>query len=179
MKNLSLFLSALLLCGNLFTQTVSIPDANFKAALVNNTAINTNGDGEIQVYEAEAYDRPMSFSNKKISDFTGIEAFIAMDSLTLYEICNNNCPGIFTSLALTSNPGLKYLNCSENYDLANLDLSGCSALEYLKCNGGNLSSLDVSNCPNLKYLICDGNRLDSLDVSENTALVRLSCVIMN
>ena len=33
-------------------QNVNIPDAVFKALLVNNPAINTNGDGEIQVTEA-------------------------------------------------------------------------------------------------------------------------------
>ena len=34
---------------------VNIPDANFKAALVGNNAINTNLDSEIQVSEAAAY----------------------------------------------------------------------------------------------------------------------------
>ena len=33
-------------------QNVNIPDANFKSALLANTAINTNGDVEIQVSEA-------------------------------------------------------------------------------------------------------------------------------
>lgn len=36
-------------------QNVNIPDANFKAYLVGNSAINTNGDGEIQVSEAAAF----------------------------------------------------------------------------------------------------------------------------
>ena len=35
----------------LFGQNVNIPDANFKAYLVGNSAINTNGDTEIQVSE--------------------------------------------------------------------------------------------------------------------------------
>jgi hypothetical protein len=35
-------------------QIVSIPDANFKSALVGNPAINTNNDTEIQVGEANS-----------------------------------------------------------------------------------------------------------------------------
>ena len=50
MKKLLLIFIALPMIG--FGQNVNIPDANFKAYLVGNTAINTNGDSEIQVSEA-------------------------------------------------------------------------------------------------------------------------------
>jgi hypothetical protein len=54
MKKLLLVLLALPMLG--FGQVpVNIPDANFKAYLVGNTAINTNGDTEIQVSEATAF----------------------------------------------------------------------------------------------------------------------------
>ena len=49
-KKLLLILFCLAMVG--FGQNVNIPDANFKAYLVGNTAINTNGDAEIQVSEA-------------------------------------------------------------------------------------------------------------------------------
>ena len=39
-------------CGN---DNVNIPDANFKAYLVGDSAINTNGDNQIQVSEAIAF----------------------------------------------------------------------------------------------------------------------------
>ena len=39
---------------SLSAQIVHIPDANMKAALVADTFINSNGDDEIQVSEAEA-----------------------------------------------------------------------------------------------------------------------------
>ena len=52
MKKLLLILLCLPMIG--FGQNVNIPDANFKAYLVGNTAINTNGDSEIQVSEANA-----------------------------------------------------------------------------------------------------------------------------
>ena len=38
-----------------FGQNVNIPDTNFKAFLVGDTAINTNGDTEIQVSEANIF----------------------------------------------------------------------------------------------------------------------------
>jgi hypothetical protein len=59
MKNLIrlfAFIAVLFLINqNLNAQDVNIPDVNFKAALVENTEINTNLDTEIQVTEAEAF----------------------------------------------------------------------------------------------------------------------------
>ena len=53
MKKLIFTLLCLPMIG--FGQNVNIPDANFKAYLVGNTAINTNGDAEIQVSEATTF----------------------------------------------------------------------------------------------------------------------------
>jgi hypothetical protein len=62
-------------------QNVYIPDSIFKTALVNNARINTNRDTAIQVSEAAAYMGSINVSNLGITDLTGIEAFIALDSL--------------------------------------------------------------------------------------------------
>jgi hypothetical protein len=56
-------------------QNVNIPDPNFKAYLVGNTAINTNADTEIQVSEAQAFTGNIDCQNLNIADLTGIEAF--------------------------------------------------------------------------------------------------------
>ena len=53
MKKLLLILLCLPMIG--FGQNVNIPDANFKSYLVGNTAINTNGDTEIQQSEATVF----------------------------------------------------------------------------------------------------------------------------
>ncbi|CAA6816180.1 MAG: Unknown protein [uncultured Aureispira sp.] len=50
---LLLFIS--LVNTDLSAQIVSIPDAKFKACLVNNLSINTNEDTEIQLTEAANY----------------------------------------------------------------------------------------------------------------------------
>ena len=56
-----------------------------------------------------------------------------------------------------------------------LDISGCTALEYLYCNNNNLTELDVTQNTALEYLICFNNNLTELDVTQNTALERIDC----
>ena len=95
MKKLLLLLLCVPMIG--FGQNVNIPDANFKAYLVGNTAINTNGDTEIQQSEATVFGIWNSGSiycdNMNIADLTGIEAFTALTYLE----CNNNQLTIDTS----------------------------------------------------------------------------------
>ena len=67
---LLLLLLALPMAG--FGQNVNIPDANFKAYLVGNTAINTNGDSEIQVSEASAFKDSIICNEMDISNLKGI-----------------------------------------------------------------------------------------------------------
>src|ERR1035437_3948000 len=71
---------------NANAQNVVIPDANFKAALVADLSINTNGDGEIQVSEAEAFTGQIFVAYRNILDLTGIEAFTAITYLD----CSSN-----------------------------------------------------------------------------------------
>ena len=85
MKTTLLFLF-IFLSASLFGQNVYIPDANFKSYLVGNPEINTNGDTEIQVSEASAFDGLISCGFQNISDLTGIEAFTTVTSL----ICSHN-----------------------------------------------------------------------------------------
>ena len=79
MKTILLFISVFL-SVSLFGQNVYIPDAKFKAYLVGNPEINTNGDSEIQESEANIYDGRILVS-RQISDLTGIEAFTALTHL--------------------------------------------------------------------------------------------------
>ena len=75
MKNLPLLFLAIIVSTTIFAQNVNIPDANFKAALVGNSAINTNMDTEIQTSEATAFTGGMNAGSLAIADLTGIEAF--------------------------------------------------------------------------------------------------------
>ena len=127
MKNILLLLLVLPIIS--FKQIVNIPDANFKAYLVGNTAINTNGDTEIQVSEASSFNDTLDFSAQEISDLTGIEAFTALT--TLY--CGENQ---LTSLDVSQNKALTALYCGYN-QLTSLDVSKNKALTELNCQDNN------------------------------------------
>ena len=59
--------------------------------------------------------------------------------------------------------------------MTSLDVSTNTALTYLDCSWSNkLTELDVSDNTALKRLYCDYTSLTSLDVSTNTALTFLS-----
>jgi Leucine-rich repeat (LRR) protein len=196
MKNI-FTLQKLFLCFVFFISTISvvhaqnivhIPDANFKAALLNNHIIDTDGDGEIQVTEAKSFRGSIIVWGKNISDLTGIEAFINCNNLD----CGNNK---LSSLDVSNNTFLTSLNCEYNKltdldvsmldyldeiycdgnNLSNLDLSKNTTLTFLACASNNLSSLDLSKNKTLEYLYCENNNLTSLDVSENTSLAYLDC----
>ena len=165
MKKLLLILLCLPMIG--FGQNVNIPDANFKAYLVGNTAINTNGDTEIQLSEATEYDYEIGCYGEFISDLTGIEAFTSLTSLN----CSNNQ---LTGLDVSNNLALTNLICDFN-QLTNLDLSNNLALIELNCGVNLITSLDVSNNLALTYLSCRFNQITNLDVSSNPNLIDLTC----
>ena len=54
---------------------------SFKAALTGTSAINVNGDEEIQIFEAERYDDTIEIAGRNIDSLTGMEAFISIESL--------------------------------------------------------------------------------------------------
>ena len=149
------------------SQNVNIPDANFKSALLSNTSINTNADGEIQVSEAIAYSGAISVSNKNISDLAGIEAFTSITGLD----CSSNQ---LTTLNVSSNPLLSTLGCNNN-QLASLNISANTGLVNLVCGFNQLNGLSLSSNTALTSVDCGNNNITALNLSANTALVTLSC----
>ena len=176
------------------SQIVSIPDVNFKIALLNHTPIiDTNNDGEIQVSEAEAVTETIDVSGTssnpgEITDLTGIEAFINIDELkceynqlaTLNLNSNILLKDLFcdeneiTELNINNNLMLRALSCSNNL-LSNLDVTNNNNLEFLQCNFGILETLDVSNNPILHFLYVQENQLTNLDLTNNLELYVLLC----
>ena len=163
---LLLLLLALPMIG--FGQNVNIPDANFKAYLVGNSAINTNGDNEIQVSEASLFNGSINLNaTSNIYNLTGIQAFTALTTF----ICTTNQ---LTSLDVSQNTALTTLSCSFN-QLTSLDVSQNTALTQLYCHQNQLTSLGVSQNTALTDFMCFNNQLTSLDVSQNNALSKLNC----
>lgn len=172
------------------SQEVTIPDANFRHALIEE-GVDTNGDGIISHQEAKGILK-LDVSYQEIHNLEGIEAFINLleldcsknylTELTLNQIgkleslvCYDNQ---ISYLDLSGNTALKHLNCTFN-KLTDLNLSENKALNELACGVNQLGFLDVSNNRELTLLDCRDTRLTSLNVSRNKALEILKCGFNN
>lgn len=151
--------------------TITIPDVSFKAYLVGNSAINTNGDTEIQCSEASSFTGSIYCPSLGITDLTGIEAFT--NCTVLY--CNDNA---LTSLDLSNNLSLVQIVCSTN-QLTSLNLGLNSVCTYLVCSYNDITSLDISNCDGLTTFSCEDNQITNLDFANKTNLTVLQCGMNN
>lgn len=152
-------------------QNVTIPDANFKAYLVADPIINSNADTEIQVSEATAYTAGMNMNFLGITDFTGIEAFVNLTSLTI--VYNP-----VTTIDLSQNTALTVLDIYSN-SFTSLDVSNNTALVELRCENNPIGSLDVSNLPSLSMLTCGNCSLTALDLTNNPLLIHVELANYN
>ena len=130
LKKLYLLLFCCFLFQTVRSQIVTIPDVNFKNALLSHVpVINTNGDGEIQVSEALAFTGTINVSSKSIADLTGIDAFTNIQGL-------NFSYNQVSTLSLNNFPSLTQLNCLANrltvLPLTNLPL--LNTLAYMRCS---------------------------------------------
>lgn len=186
--------------GFINAQVVNIPDANFKAKLLeasptNNIAYGSNGyikidvddDGEIQLAEAQQVDS-LNIMVSEISDLEGIASFTALkglicfgNSLTALDVsactnlvtlnCSDNNISTFNFTGLTN---LKQLNCGFN-QMSAFDATGLSALEYLNCESNQMLTLTVNGLSNLSQLNCNTNELSSLVTTGLTGILNLQC----
>lgn len=137
---------------------VSIPDANFKTYLLNNTAVNTNGDTEIQCDEAANFAGQISCESSGIMDITGIEAFV---NLTQLNVANNN----ISAIDLSQNPDLFYVRIAGN-PITSIDVSGNIALtQFDVANCHQLTALDLSSNSSLQALAAGNSNLNSLNLA--------------
>ena len=148
------------------TDIIYVPDAAFKAYLVEN--FDADSDGEISEDEAmdiEAID--LSDVTTKIATLAGVEYMKNLKTL-------NAAYHSLTSLDLSHNNALIDVVVNNN-KLKTLDLSGCSAVVSLECSGNKLTTLDVSEAVGLTDLVCSNNDLGALNLTNNKALVNLQC----
>ncbi|MDV7187890.1 T9SS type A sorting domain-containing protein [Lutibacter sp. TH_r2] len=139
-----LFLFLSIAFTNVKAQNVSIPDANFKAYLVADTSINTNGDAEISVSEAQSFTGSILASSLSISDLTGIEAFINITRIDCY---SNN----LTQLDVSANLALTRLHCADN-NITEIDISNNSNIAEILVYGNDLTKLNVANGNNSNFI---------------------------
>ena len=193
--------------GNCIDNLTYVPDDNFEAYLesegLGDGTENNNFVSKATVSLYSSLD--VSFDNldlnglEKIKDLTGIEDFVALETLD----CSNN---LLKKLDLSSNTALNSLDCSNNalpfldlnanvvleilycsnnqfvdannsdnnYVLNRLELSDVAPLMILDCSMNEIHSLDVKNYGStLSTLNCSENQIKVLDLSLNTALTSL------
>jgi Leucine-rich repeat (LRR) protein len=162
------------------SQTVNIPDVNFKTKLLSSLPSNTvagnlaltffkidsNSDNEIQVSEALQVGY-IDISNSNIVDLTGLEQFVNLSTL----ICNNNQ---ISNLNLSIFTSLEKLICNNNL-LTTVDISGLVNLEQFNCKNNSLTILNASNFNSLFLLDCSYNQISNLNISGLINLSFLNC----
>jgi len=129
-------------CG--FSQYTSIPDPNFELALLN-YGYDFVIDGFVETSSIDTVTELM-INNDNISDLTGIESFVSLQSLFCYD---NN----LTTLNLTNNTELFEVTCSNN-NLTSIDLrnGNNSGLWYfMSMNNPNLTCIDVDDVAYCEY----------------------------
>jgi Leucine-rich repeat (LRR) protein len=172
MKKIVLFL---LLCS-LTTQgqIINIPDANFKAVLLNtlnvatsnNLPLDSNNNGEIEQNEA-LFVTNIGIVESNVTNVTGIEYFTNLKLLNVFE---NN----ITTLDFTMLPSLEYLYINSN-PLTSLNVTGLVNLKELTVVGSNLNTLDASSLTSLTLLNCNSNLLSSVNVAGLSNLKEFRC----
>jgi hypothetical protein len=141
-------------------QKTYVPDNNFEQALIDFGYDNVLDDS---VFTSNiAVVKYLNVSNLNISELTGIEDFILLDTLN----CSFN---LLSALDVSNNIELKWLACSYN-QLTSIDLSNNIYLKQFGAEENLLNSIDVSNNINLITLICHSNQLNNADVRNGNNL---------
>jgi hypothetical protein len=168
-------------------QIITFPDPNFKAFLLGADSINqracvrnqfggctngpidTNGNGEIEVAEAqEVINLRYANTSLVITDVTGIAYF------TNLKLLNWSFTNI-SSLNVSTLVHLEILSVSFNPLLASITLGELPELEFLAFQNCMVSSIDVSQLPKLRRFLLRNNQISTLDVSQNPLLEIVYC----
>ena len=211
-KKATLLLMCLPLLG--LAQLTHVPDDNFEQAL-----INLGYDNVLDDYVLTSNINTITYlsvSGQNIHDMTGVEdmvglttllcdqnqiAFIDITNLINLENlgCGCSCSGgnLLTTLDVTQNVNLKWLQCEQN-NLSTLDVSNNTLLEHLAIGWNpissidlsnnvllrhfsvynyplaTLTSIDVTNNPDLEYLNLGCNQITSIDLTNNNRITYLS-----
>ena len=149
-----------ILLAQLSYAQITIPDANFKTALID-LGIDTSGNGEIEESEALVVTQ-LDISNKNISDLEGIQFFTNLLELN----CDHNQ---LTSINITNLTKLVVLSVTEN-SLTSLNIINFSDLKTLYAGNNVLTTLTITNSLNIETISLIDNQLISIDASGLTKL---------
>ena len=170
MKHFYLLIS-LFFCGLMQSQIITIPDANFKAKLLqanatngiaydtnsNSIVIDTNSDGEIQLSEAQNV-HSLEIMNSAIADLTGISSFVNLKWLN----CSNNS---LTTLDLGNSIVLMSLHASHN-SLTTISANFGAAVEGVDLSYNNLTSFAFSGSEVYDTFNLSHNQITNLQLED-------------
>ncbi|XCF06215.1 T9SS type A sorting domain-containing protein [Tamlana crocina] len=159
MKYFCFSLLALFFAQCIFSQNISFEDPNFKNALIV-LGIDTNGDNEIQISEAQST-TSLDLSSLNIASLMGISQFE-------YDIYHS----INSMVGIEKFINLKTLICKRN-NIETLDVSLLLNLETLDCYGNRISSLTLNDTNSLLFLDLSANRSYSILESNISKLTNL------
>jgi hypothetical protein len=162
MKNL-LLSACVLFCTAIYSQDVSISDANFLSALIEEGA-DANGDGAIQVSEAEVI-TDLNLFQKSIVNMDGIESFINLEALNV----SNN---LIEEISISELNGLKVFRAFGN-PFATIDLSQNVELEFVDFSAGGIQEIDFSSNLNLRHVELNATSLNEVSFHSNPLLERV------
>lgn len=154
-------------------QIVNIPDPAFKNLLLstgvvqdansNNIMLDSNGNGEIEVSEAQLAIQ-IIFSDNSVTDLTGVRSFTNLISLDVQSTA-------ITSVNLDDMLNLQNYQNNTSFNVSTLSLNNLPNLELLHIGVANLSVINLSQCPKLTNVIIRSNsNLQTIDFSNNPDL---------
>ncbi len=170
----------------LAVNATNFPDSTFRRYVSANFDKDQNGslsDGEIAaVTEIIGLERSCA-SLQGIEYFYNLERLYCNSTyLRSFDVSHNaklkelNCQNsLMESLDVSHNTELTYLVVAWNYDLKELNVTGCTKLKHLSCNNTALTSLDVSHMAALEYLACADSDLQTLTLGNHPKLTVLEC----
>lgn len=187
-----LFIGLLFWCSS-NAQIIDFPDVKFKNKLLasttntnptyyliaadatkNDMIVDTNGNGEIEIEEAQAVYYLTVQGNSlntndpnNLTDLTGIAYFTNLIELN----CADN---LLTTLDVSTLSNLKTFRCDRN-NLSTLDISGLSNMITFYYGSNNLSNVNLSSLGLLNELGCDNNQITNLDLTPLAQLKVLIC----
>lgn len=167
------------------SQNVAVPDPIFEQALIDRNFDDVlDGFIDQSNVDTKFY---LSINEAGITDITGIEAFIGLKSLSLWD---NNLQTVdlssntlletvllrennLTSIILPAFSSIELLDLRDN-QLTTIDLGTQINLEKLNLSENNFSVLNLNNNVNLKELFVNQNNFSFLNINSNINLEKLS-----
>ncbi len=169
-------------------EIINFVDPNFKQALLNHSpVIDTDGDGEICVTEAEAALLIVA-TNKNIRNTSGIEYFknihtlnLSKNDFTHIDLSQNNRLAIIRlsrnklkRLDLYNHPELRHLTAMSSGEIEEINILNSPVLWNLQVHNNKLSKLNLAGASLLYNLEVPFNNLTQVDLSSNTELWTLN-----